>query len=173
MMIKQSVAALALVCCMFGAAASDVQNYSSKEHSFSFQYPAKWEKKDRISGTAVTVLAPKGDGKDAFRANANVIEQDIPADTDLKKFADASLSVMDKLLEDYKEVERKEITIGTTQAVRVTYTHTFEKIPVKSILVLAVKGKSGYAITCGAEVAVFDTFKQPFDDIINSFAPSK
>ncbi len=172
-MIKRFAAMVALSVCALSACASEVENYESKEHGFSIQYPAKWEKKERVSGTAVTVLAPKGEGKATFRANANVIAQDIPSDTDLKKFSDASLSVMDKLLKGYKEIERKDVTIGALQAVKVSYSYTFEESELKSILVLAVKGKNGYAITCAADPTGFDTFKKEFDNIINSFTPTK
>ena len=172
-MIKRSTAVLALCASAFGVCAADVENYESKEHAFNIHYPAKWEKKERVSGTAAMFIAPKADGKETFRANVNVVEQDIPGDTDLKKFSEASLSVLDKLLKNYKEIERKEVTIGTTQAVRVVYTYTFEDIELKSLLVLAVNGKNGYAITCSADSAGFDAFKQPFDDIINSFTPTK
>ncbi len=68
------MALMTLVLCASGLVAADLQTYSSKEHSFSIQYPAKWEKRERANGTAVAVVSPK-DEKGGFRANANVIEQ--------------------------------------------------------------------------------------------------
>ena len=174
-MIKRSAAVLAVCACVFvfSANAADLENYESKEHAFSIHYPAKWEKKERVSGTAVMMISPKPDGKEAFRANVNVVEQDIPSDTDLKKFSSASLTVLDKLLKNFKEVERKEVTIGTTPAVRVVYTYSYDDTELKAVLVLAVQGKNGYAITCSADSVNFDTFKQSFDDVVNSFTPTK
>ena len=157
--------------CALSAGAADVETYKSNETDFTLKYSGTWEKKERTSGAAVTLLAPKGDGKEAFRANLTVIEQDIPSDTDLKKFSDGSLSVMDKLLKGYKELERKEISIGAVKAIQVVYTYAFEDFELKSVLVLAVSGKHGYAITAAAEAPAFDKYKPAFDEIVKSFEP--
>lgn len=161
-----------MVCmCAVVAGAAELETYSNKETDFTLKYPGTWEKKDRTSGAAVTLLAPKGDGKEAFRANLTVVEQDIPSDTDLKKFSDASLSVMDKLLKGYKELGRTEISLGATKAIQVIYTYSFEDFELKSVLVLTVSGKHGYAITGAAETSTFDKNKTAFDEIVKSFEP--
>ncbi len=100
--MKKMILAVALSSCM-AAMYAGAAEFTSKENAFSIQIPEKWERKEHVSGTVVTAIAPANpDAKDAFRPNANVNAQEIPSDTDLKKFADGTLTAMSKLLKNYK-----------------------------------------------------------------------
>jgi hypothetical protein len=174
MMTRAVILGMAALCMCGAFAADETDTYTNRDFNFSLQVPKAWQKKERFSNTTVAFIAPKPEQKtpaktDPFLANITLIAQEIPKETTLKQFGDASLAGMDKMLVKYKELERKDVTLGAIPATRVTYTYAFDAFTLKAVVYVAVAGKHGFTVTATADEKTFDASAPVFDAAAASF----
>ena len=143
--------------------------YYKKQEGFSIRFPAEWEQKENVMGTAVMALSPAEGAGDTFRENVNVTVEALPTPMDLEKYFELSLLNLKKLLDGGQPPEVSDATLGGEKAKRVIYQTTMGQIGVKGMLYVAVKGNRGYALTCSATPDSFDAFRPTFDEIVGTF----
>jgi len=140
-----------------------------KQDGFSIRFPAEWEQKENVMGTAVMALSPAEGEADTFRENVNVTVEKLQSPMDLEKYLELSMANLKKLLAAGQAPEVSDATLGGEKAKRVVYQTTMGPIGVKGALYVAVKGRRGYALTCSATPDSFDAYKARFEEIAGTF----
>jgi len=142
--------------------------YYAKADGFSIRFPADWERKENVMGTTVVAMSPEAAG-DEFRENVNVVVEPLASPMDLEAYLALGLANMTRLLAEGAEPEVADAELGASPAKRIIYETTLGQVRVKGLMVLAVKGQRGYAMTCSAMPETFETFRPTFDEIAGTF----
>jgi len=149
--------------------AEEPDRYTNKEKGFSIKFPADWERKEGMMGTAVLALSPQEGTADQFRVNVNVTIEDLPKTLSLDEYVAAALGALRKVLTDLEEHENSAMNVAGTPAKRLIFSHRMGAIKVKAMQCVLVKGTRGYVITCSAAPDQFDNYRPKFDEIVQSF----
>jgi len=152
-----------------GCARREPGRYYNKEKGFSIRFPDQWEKKEGLMGTAVAALSPQQDPADDFRENVNVVVEDMPKALGLEEYFQANLANMGRLMTDYREVERGELTVYKNDARWLVYSHSMGLVETKVLAYILVRGSRGYVITCSAAPDQFPEYRAQFEEIGRSF----
>ena len=142
--------------------------YYSKSDGFSLVFPPGWARKENVMGTTVMAMRPEEAGEE-FRENVNVVVERLASPMDVGEYLSLSLANLSRLLAEGAELEVADAELGGAPAKRIIYETTLGQVRVKGLLVLAVKGQRGYAMTCSATPETFETFRPTFDEIAGTF----
>ena len=142
--------------------------YYARADGFSIRFPADWERKGNVMGSTVMALSPQEAG-DALRGNVNVAVKRLASPMDLESYLALSLANLERLLAAGAKPEVADAELGGSPAKRVLYETPLGQVRVRGMMVLAVRGERGYAVTCSAMPETFDAFRPTFDQIVGTF----
>ena len=92
------------------------KEYSHPTYRFSLYLPKDWtQKTEGLMGSAVLFLAPEEDA--LFRANVNVVVENLRKKNTLKEIADRSEKQLEFLLHEYRLLARAPTKLGTLAAI--------------------------------------------------------
>jgi len=148
---------------------NDDNRYESKEKGFSIEFPKGWEQKEGFMGTTVVGLRPEKGDKEEFRENVNVVVEDLSKPWTLKDYVKANLTNMQKLLTDFKVVDRGTTTLNGATAEWMTYYHRMGSYKLKVVVYMLVRSNRGYVITCSSVPDKFAHWESTFQGVANSF----
>ena len=147
----------------------DLERYTNEENGFAIGFPADWNIQEGVVGTTVTASSPLADGSDTFRESVSVTVLPLDAGTDLEAFFEQNYGGKANLFQDFREVERKRVTIGGADAIAVIYTYSLGGSHAIELMYAAAVGETGYTILCAAVPESFDGFSALFEAIAGSF----
>ena len=142
--------------------------YYAQADGFSIRFPADWGQKENVMGTRVVAMSLQEPG-DTFRENVNVVVEDLPSPMDVETYAALSLKNLSRLLSAGEQPDVADAELGGVAAKRVIYETVMGQLRVKGMVILAVRGRRGYAVTCSATPETFDAFRPTFDEIAGTF----
>jgi hypothetical protein len=151
------ILALLLVFCCSAFATNAQTRYENERYRFSIISPDGFEViRDYQPMIPVVFLSAPEDANDLFRENINVAVE--PFTGSAEQYFNINLENMDKSMDGFKLIEKKNISINGNDAVQMVYLFDYEKSQkMKNVVYLfSVKGW-GYAVTCSM---LEDTFKK-------------
>lgn len=124
--------------------------------------------------TIVTITSPPEDEFDTTIENMNIVAEKIPTESSvsLKDYTNASIEGLKILFQNVTIVQPpKEITINGKPAMTMIYTAKIPEVPVtiKALVVLAIKGNTGYVMTFGGIPETYSTYEPIFEKMLQSF----
>lgn len=124
--------------------------------------------------TIVTIISPPEDEFDTTIENMNIVAEKIPTEssTSLKDYTNANIEGLKILFQNVTIVQPpKEITINGKPAITMIYTAKLPEVPVtiKVLVVLAIKGNTGYVMTFGGIPETYSTYESIFEKMLQSF----
>jgi hypothetical protein len=148
---------LLLVFCFSAFVTFAQTRYENERYRFSIVSPDGFEViRDYQPMIPVVFLSAPEDANDLFRENINVAVE--PFTGSAEQYFNINLENMDKSMDGFKLIEKKNVSVNGNDAVRMVYLFDYEKSQkMKNVVYLfSVKGW-GYAVTCSM---LEDTFKK-------------
>lgn len=152
-----------------GCAPKEPDRYYNKDEGFSIKLPNEWEKKEGFMGTTIVTWSPQESSADQFRENVNVAVEELPKALSLEEYFQLSLANLSKLMTDFQEHEKGQLSIDNNDAKWLIYSHRMGTVKLKVLVYMLVKGRRGYAIVCSAAPEQFLKYRDKFEEIVQSF----
>lgn len=149
--------ALLLVFCFSFLVSNAQTRYENERYRFSIASPDGFEViRDYQPMIPVVFLSAPEDANDLFRENINVAVE--PFTGSAEQYFNINFENMDKSMDGFKLIERRNTAVNGNEAVRMVYLFDYAKgQKMKNVVYLfSVKGW-GYAVTCSM---LEDTFKK-------------
>lgn len=149
--------ALLFVFCFLAFATNAQTRYENERYRFSIVSPDGFEViKDYRPMIPIVFLSAPENENDMFRENINVAVE--PFTGSAEQYYTINIESMEKSMDGYKLMEKKNVMVNGNDAVRMVYLFDYEKSQkMKNVVYLfSVKGW-GYAVTCSM---LEDTFKK-------------
>ena len=124
--------------------------------------------------TIVSIVSPPEDEFDTTIENMNIVAEKIPTESpiSLKDYTNANIEGLKILFQNVSIVQPPlELTINGKPAMTIVYTAKLPEAPVtiKGLVVLTIKGNTGFVVTFGAVPKTYSTYEPIFKEMIESF----
>jgi serine/threonine-protein kinase len=136
----------------------------------SIAFPDAWQVKKQTMGMALLGLAAREGESDQFTENVNVVTEQIPEDMGLDEYTRRSLKHARKILTDFEQLDRQHKQIGSREVVFVEFKHRMGQISIHASQTYVVGEGRAYVITCSAEPAQYEKYRDRFEKVVGSFA---
>ncbi len=163
-------AAIAILACAAGGRAEEkTVVYKNKENGFAMRFPATWEIKEGVDGTAVQARGPaQGKGKDQFRPLVSVSVEAVPPQTTLSEYVSRGIDKARKSMPDFQVYHLGRQTIAHTNAKWWNISYRADRVTVKGFLTMLVKGGKAYTIVSVVPIDQYPSSR----DLLGSFSES-
>lgn len=158
---------LALLLCLTGCK-PEWERYTNQEHKFSILLPASWEKQEGAFKTAVVALAPLKEKPPAFRANVNVIVNELPQKVDLDAIFELNKNELSGKLATMDDLTEGDIYSGMMRGKWMSFVGLLRDFRVKITSAIWIKDKRTYTVTCACRAEDARTYDPMFQKIIRS-----
>jgi hypothetical protein len=137
---------------------------------FSIDTPEGWTKTDTTSmGYRTLILMSEREGpSDMFRENINVVTEKV-GDMSFDDYMAATDKNSVAMLNNYKENERRDMTVDGVPAKSIDYSHSMSGYNIAVNAVLLIKNGTAYVITSSTEKGKMDKWRGIFDKAVASF----
>ena len=157
---------------MFGSCSQEKWiEYS--ENNYEISYPESWTKQQK--GTAIFFLSPKGNEKDLFQENVNVIVQDLSSQPmTLEEYTNLTKNQITQALGSSAIVSVKDLSFSGQQAKEMIYTMPKNPMQGRNLnlklrQVWFIKGNNAYLLTYTAQSSEYDNYLETAKGIFDSF----
>ncbi len=137
---------------------------------FSIDAPDGWTKTDTTSmGYSTLMMMSEVEGpKDIFRENINVVSEKTGT-MSFESYMSLTDQNFNKMLTNYKEYERKDITVDGVPAKSIDYSHSMGVYNLDVNAVLFIKDGTAYVITSSTEKGKLGKWRKEIDATVASF----
>ncbi|MCC5829386.1 MAG: DcrB-related protein [Phycisphaeraceae bacterium] len=146
----------------------DPDRFYSREHGFSIKGPEGWERLPGEMGTEIMFLSPMEDEDTEFRANLNVVVENLPKEMDLSAYLQVALDQLSKVMTDFQKLDQGEVTIADKPGKRLEYTHRMGVFRFHVDQYFVVHSNRAYVITCTAVEGTLDDYRDEFKAMLDS-----
>jgi len=143
----------------------DMAIYKSPYFNFTVEYPADWETRE-LSGI-VGFISPQENVNDDFSENVNIVVEGLSQNPmTLEQYMDASLVNAEKMIPNFKLLNKGNATIDNNDARYIVYTGE-GKFKIKAYTL--IMNYKAYTLTYIAKESDFDTYLSKAEAIMKSF----
>ncbi len=166
------LAVLGCICLIFSCSKKrEAGRYYSDESGFSIIFPEEWEitEGDGETTPIVEAVSPWEGDSDRFSEYVSVDIDDLSVKMDLE---DYFVEVRQANSEDYPNYEEHDIgetEINNQDAMWTRFDVGSPEGVMSALGFVMIKGKRGYLISCVAEDARYDSYRETFENIVHSF----
>ena len=154
-----------------------LSRYVNADKGFAIDFPASWKRETDPDGIfAIQASSPPEHPRDAFSENVYVMVKDTPEVTvngeprrlSLNDYFDLSRVNFRRISNDAVEREIGQIEINQQICPWVIFTHTFNKVNLKTIRYYLQSDQQIFIIACTATPDSFENYRETFRQIANS-----
>jgi hypothetical protein len=138
--------------------------------AFSIDAPEGWTKTDTTSmGYSTLMMMSEREGpSDIFRENVNVVTEKV-GNMSFEDYMAATDKNSVTMLTNYKETDRRDITVDGVPAKSIDYSHSMSGYNIAVNAVLLIKNGTAYVITSSTEKGKMEKWRSIFDKAVASF----
>jgi hypothetical protein len=142
--------------------------YQNGEHHFAIRFPDGWELREGFMGTTAIGLRPKESFLSLFRETVAVTVEELDRELTRDEFFEKVLAWRKKNMTNFEHQEPERARLGSLDAIRLVYTHTYI-FDIKALDYFIPVGKKGYIVTCSARPGTFQDFVDRFEEVCKTF----
>lgn len=172
--ILTSILLLTLVACSQQTGSDEklkFQNWETFDHEkYSVKYPPEWELDESGKmGTSFILFSPVESTSDKFRANVNLLIQDIPDSINLDVYTEISLEQINVQLPNAHIIENIRINSDADEQHMLIYSGDQNGFQLQFEQYFWVINTKAYVLTFTCEKNKFEEFRETGEGILNSF----
>ena len=147
------------------------RDYSNSEYKFSLRMPRNWEvDNDAVDAALVAYVPPSPPKDDNFASNVRVIVEDLPAEIPLSTYYDINHAEFEQVFKKLDDIQEGQGMTGLIRYQWIAFNAKIgEKILVRVVSAVWMKGKRVYVFTCVMNLRRAQEIEPIFHKVIASF----
>jgi hypothetical protein len=152
----------------FSGCTPEWRRYDNKEFKFSILLPGSWKIEQGAFNTIVMALPVGQKNNLVSNRSINVIVTELSEDFSLNTFFELNKEELQRTLVVDNQIYDGEIYAGPLLGKWVIFEHLLEKVRLKTISAVWMKGRRIYTVTCSCQLEDFAKYKPVFDKVLRS-----
>ena len=155
---------------ILNAKAQDTTTYINKKFHYYISIPSNWteNKGDEKGNKSFVGVSPAESSDDSFFENV-IVSATPNIDQNLKSYFKDRVNRIKYSVKEFHQEGDGDETINNEKAKFVIYTFDYNGVTLEMMAYVFVKNKVAYVITSSALQSTFDSYKEKFKDISESF----